>query len=133
MTEADFQRTVIDAAQRFRWRVAHFRPAKTDQGWRTAVAADGQGFPDLVLVRDRVLFVELKTDRGKLTAHQRAWRDAIQDASDASWKAQFDTIKRIETDPATNLAAASLILAPMAFQHLVWRPRDWPAIEKALR
>lgn len=36
------------------------------------------GFPDLVLVRvPEILYVELKTDKGRLTKEQRAWLDAL--------------------------------------------------------
>ncbi len=77
MTEADFQRQIIDLARLHGWKVAHFRPARTEQGWRTPVSADGKGFPDLVLVRGRVLFVELKSAKGRLTYEQHEWLDAL--------------------------------------------------------
>jgi hypothetical protein len=69
--------TVIDLARLLKWRVAHFRPARTAKGWRTPVQADGAGFPDLVLVRDRVIYAELKSETGRLSTDQEAWRDAI--------------------------------------------------------
>lgn len=76
-TEKDFQAQVIALAQLCGWRVAHFRPARTKDGsWRTPVAADGAGFFDLVLMRERVIFCELKTNRGTLTREQHAWREA---------------------------------------------------------
>ena len=74
ITEAQFQQQVIDLAHLNSWRVAHFRPARTDKGWRTPVAADGAGFPDLVLARDGVvIFAELKTERGVLRPEQNVW------------------------------------------------------------
>jgi hypothetical protein len=76
--EKDWQRDVIRLAQTLGWRVAHFRPAKTNQGWRTAVAADGAGFPDLCLVRDRIVFAELKTQKGRVTDDQREWIAALE-------------------------------------------------------
>jgi hypothetical protein len=71
--ERHFQEQVIDLARLYGWRVAHFRPAQTAKGWRTPVSADGKGFPDLVLVRDRVIFAELKGELGRLTSDQRNW------------------------------------------------------------
>ncbi len=81
--EADFQKAIIDAAHLLGYRVAHFRPAMNRRGqWMTAVAADGAGFPDLMMVRPantiggsswRLLFVELKTAKGKVSEAQQAW------------------------------------------------------------
>ena len=107
MTEAQFQRSVIELAQLNGWKVAHFRPAQNSKGnWRTPVAADGKGFPDLVLVKDRVIFAELKTDKGRIRPEQRAWLDAIHTATTGDPPPCDRTI--IETR--------------------VWRPRDWPDI-----
>ena len=35
------------------------------------------GFPDLVLVRDRVVFLELKREQGRVTDTQREWLAAL--------------------------------------------------------
>lgn len=102
VTEAQFQRQVIQLAQMTGWRVAHFRPAQNARGdWRTPVAADGKGFPDLVLVRETVLFVELKVNGNKLAPDQVAWRDALTHAganwhlwTDDDWPAIEQTLKR---------------------------------------
>lgn len=76
--EADFQAAVIDAAYVFGWRVAHFRAARTAKGWRTPVAGNGAGFPDLVLVRPpRLVIAELKSTRGQVTARQQLWLDDL--------------------------------------------------------
>src|SRR5690606_2687191 len=84
--EPAFQRQVLQLARLTGWRSAHFRPGLNKRGeWQTAVAGDGKGFPDLVLIRERVLFVELKTDAGALSPEQRAWRDALLDAG-ADWQ-----------------------------------------------
>ena len=76
--ERDYQATILDAAKLTGWRTAHFRPARTKQGWRTAVGGDGAGFPDLVLVHPGagfVWFVELKRDDNKaLRPDQDEWR-----------------------------------------------------------
>ena len=73
-SEAAFLSWVIDMAHWEGWSVAHFRPGQTERGWRTAVQADGAGFPDLVLARKpRALFAELKSDSGRLSPAQRLW------------------------------------------------------------
>jgi len=82
--EKDWQRDIISLARILGWKVAHFRPAQTSKGWRTAVGADGAGFPDLVLVRDRVVFVELKNEKGRMSLEQLRWQDALQ-AAGAEW------------------------------------------------
>jgi hypothetical protein len=74
MKEADLLSSVIDLAHVYHWRVAHFRPAKTDKGWRTAVQGDGKGFPDLVLVRPpRVVVMELKGKKAVVRNEQLIW------------------------------------------------------------
>jgi hypothetical protein len=78
--EDDWQTDCIRLAHIFGWKVAHFRPARTSQGWRTPVQADGKGFPDLVLVRERVIFAELKADSGKLSDDQQRWLDWLHAA-----------------------------------------------------
>lgn len=86
LTERAFQEQVIDLAHLYGWRVAHFRPAMTSKGWRTPVSADGAGFPDLVAVRrDRILFIELKSAKGKLAEAQTDWIVALGNAGAEVW------------------------------------------------
>jgi VRR-NUC domain len=79
-TESQFQQALIEAAHVLGWKVAHFRPARTAHGWRTPVEADGAGFPDVVLVRERVVFAELKAEKTRVTRDQGRWLDALADA-----------------------------------------------------
>lgn len=79
-SESDFQQTIIQTLHALNWIVAHFRPALTKKGWRTPVSANGKGFPDLVAVRERVLFVELKSSTGRMSAEQKVWRDRLERA-----------------------------------------------------
>jgi hypothetical protein len=81
MTEVELQRAVIDCAHLFGWRVAHFRAARMGDGqWRTPVEGDGAGFPDLVMARERVIFAELKSQRGHLSEPQRQWSTRLVSA-----------------------------------------------------
>lgn len=78
LSEAAFQTTVIGYAQRRGWLVTHFRPARTAKGWATPIEGD-PGFPDLVLARAGVvLFRELKSNTGPITADQRKWHQQLQ-------------------------------------------------------
>lgn len=86
MLEKELQAAVIDCARIFGWRIAHFRSVPVRRGsstvWQTPVQADGAGFPDLVLVRERVLFVELKVGRNVLSTEQTAWINALRTAGE---------------------------------------------------
>lgn len=77
-SEEDFQSWVIDLAHTMGWLVAHFRAARTKTGWRTAVSADGEGFPDLLLTRGAVtIFAETKSETGRLSPQQRVWLQTL--------------------------------------------------------
>jgi len=74
----DLQKAIIELARRLGWRVGHTPPVKTERGWRTPVAADGKGFPDLVLVRERVVWAEVKGDTDRLKREQQDWHTALR-------------------------------------------------------
>lgn len=101
--EADFQEHIIGIAHENGWRVAHFRPVRIQRAngsvyYATPVAADGEGFPDLVLVRDRVLFVEVKRENGILEPLQKEWMKALLTggAEHFTWRpSDLDNIRRI--------------------------------------
>lgn len=102
LRESEFMHQVIDLAHVFGWLVAHFRPARTARGWRTPVSADAAGFPDLVLVRERVLYAELKSDTGKLSAAQEYWLLRLRNAGQvchvwrpADWPAIMTILQEI--------------------------------------
>ena len=112
MTEAQFQRSVIELAQLNGWKVAHFRPAQNGKGaWRTPVAADGAGFPDLVLVKDgRLIFAELKTNTGRVRPEQKSW---------------FDELCMVGLDSAGCHECGGVRIF---YDAVIWRPRDWDDI-----
>jgi hypothetical protein len=102
--EAGFMNTVIEVAQLYGWMVAHFRPSQNKFGeWRTAVQADGKGFPDLFMVRAKTghaMAAELKVGANKPTPEQETWLASM------------------------NAAGIPAFL---------WRPTDWEWIERVLR
>lgn len=63
LTEAQFQRQVTDLAKTLGWRIYH--PVVS----RLSV----KGWPDLVLVRERVLYRELKAANKQTTPEQDDW------------------------------------------------------------
>ena len=85
LTEAEFLGQVTELAAIYGWSWVHFRPARTAHGWRTPVSGPlGAGWPDLVLVRDRVIFAELKADDGRVRPEQ-AEVGAVLAAAGAEW------------------------------------------------
>jgi hypothetical protein len=98
-TEVQFMEQVVELAHLKGWRVCHFRPGRTASGWRTAVSFDAQGWPDLCLVRERVVCAELKSEHGVLSTLQSDWITALEAA-----KAEV----------------------------YVFRPSDWPKVERVL-
>ncbi len=73
MTEEEFHQQVTHLAALYGWRVNHHRPTPTGRtGDRWTTATTVKGWPDLTLWRPgALLFRELKTDTGRLTADQR--------------------------------------------------------------
>ena len=64
MNEADLQNTVLELAHIYGWTTYHTWDSRRSR----------EGFPDLVLVRSpRLMFVELKSATGSLSAHQELW------------------------------------------------------------
>jgi hypothetical protein len=101
-SETEFADAVAEVAHLYGWKLSHFRAARTVHGWRTPVAYDGKGWPDLCLihpVRGLVWFRELKIAKRDLDDHQLQWK---------------------------------LWLAQAGANYDVWRPADWADIVAAL-
>lgn len=95
-SEADWQSTVVALARLRGWMVHHQRPARTRDGWRTAVAYDGAGYPDLTLARDgEVLFLELKTDTGRTSLAQRDWLRELGDHAHIIRPSDWDRLQEL--------------------------------------
>jgi hypothetical protein len=89
MTEKRWMQQLIDTARLCGWYPVH-------QLWPMGTA---HGVPDLVLIRERVVWIEAKTERGKLTPAQAAMIDRLRAAGQ---------------------------------EVHVWRPSDWPTVERML-
>ena len=68
LTEKQFQQQVVELAKILGWRVYHPFLSKWSE----------KGFPDLTMVRSyRLLFVELKAEKGKVSAPQAEWHEGL--------------------------------------------------------
>jgi len=120
LLEKDFTDNVVQLAKTLGWRVAHFRPAQTKQGWRTAMQGD-KGFPDLVLAKaGRVIFAELKSATGKVSKEQQEWLDELTDH-------QFTYPQLI-----IEQSGKTIEIKPGPGEVYVWRPDDIDEIGKVL-
>ena len=71
MKEKDFQAQVIRIAKALGWLIYHTYDSRRSE----------PGFPDLVMVRgDRILYRELKTEKGRLAPHQKIWGEKLSEA-----------------------------------------------------
>jgi len=69
MTEKEFLQQVRDLAKLCGWLVYHTYDSRRSP----------EGFPDLVLVRgDKVIFAELKGEKGRVRPEQRMWLDSLE-------------------------------------------------------
>lgn len=68
LTEREWQGLIVQFARLHGWAVMHHLDSRgTEAGW-----------PDLVLIRPpELLIVELKSERGKVSAAQQNWLDAL--------------------------------------------------------
>jgi hypothetical protein len=69
-TEKAFQADVVRLAESLGWEWYHTHDSRRSPS----------GFPDLVLVRERVVYAELKTESGTLSAEQTHWLNRLKAA-----------------------------------------------------
>jgi len=69
ITEKELLQQVRELASLCGWLVYHTYDSRRSP----------EGFPDLVLVRgDKVIFAELKSEKGRMSPEQRMWLDALE-------------------------------------------------------
>lgn len=79
------QEAIVELAQTLGWRVYH-----TFDSRRSAI-----GFPDLVMVRERVIYAEVKAEGGVLSHAQEAWLGALQAAEQEVYIWEPDQVPEI--------------------------------------
>lgn len=107
MSEKAFQASVVEYARLKGWKVAHHHDSRRQVRPGVLVGdSDAAGLPDLLLCREeRLSFVELKTEKGRLSQAQVDW---------------LTSLERVEAQPGSTVAV------------YLWRPSDWPTIETVL-
>lgn len=85
--EDDFKCWVLDVAKLHGWQRVHYRPAKTNRGYRTPVEGD-KGAPDMLLAKPGRLpiLAELKSDTGTVRPDQKVWAAAIHPDCYRLWR-----------------------------------------------
>jgi len=130
ITEADFQKQVIELAHLFGWKVCEFRKARLKKRgqdtYRTPFGADGMGFPDLVLAREgRLIFIEVKSEKGELSLEQSEWLEVLKATGKCEtfllYPSDFDIIVKILGEGATNEELQAL-RANQALHHVPENP-----------
>lgn len=120
LSEKLFQRQVVELAKIMGWRVYHPFLSKWSE----------RGFPDLTMVRARdrrLLFAELKADKGKLSEHQVEWQELLGAVAfdREAWQATLRTEHfLVPINGARPLPRIEVV---------VWHPRDWDEIQRVLR
>lgn len=66
-TEKQWQAEVVRAARLLGWTAYHTHDSRRSE----------PGWPDLALVRDRLVMAELKTDTGRISPDQQRWLDLL--------------------------------------------------------
>lgn len=113
-SEQAFQLQVLQLAGFYNWLAYHTHDSRRSQ----------PGFPDLVLVRGtELLFVELKTDKGRLRPEQTVWLQALDHVGAA--------VRQLRDEHEEHLGG----LDNGSFvdvEAVVWRPEDFDALHARL-
>lgn len=99
LSEEAFQAQVIELAEVCGWRVIEFEAYRKAARGKFLGEQRSTGWPDLTLIRERVIFRELKAQAGRASADQKEILGLLE-------------------------AAGADVR--------VWRPSDWPEIERTL-
>ena len=134
--EADFQQSVMELAELSGWSTLHVRTSMQQGRYLTATSGTmARGWPDLVLVRgSRLLFVELKGPKGRLTPDQVRVLEVLGQLMVEVPEIPDDfpiPKQRSYLDGVLAGLEKALRQGPRVEVH-VWRPQSWPEIEAVL-
>lgn len=119
ITEKQFEAQVKDLAKVFGWKYYHT--------WRSIHSP--AGFPDCVMVRPpRLIFAELKSEKGKLSPEQQEWLDILRECQINRDGTSVVTL----TDTMVDEGKIPRIYIALPEVYL-WRPNDIDGIVKILQ
>lgn len=102
--EKHVQETIVELAQVFGWRVYHTFDSRRSTG----------GFPDLVLVRDRVVYAEIKRVGEHPRADQLDWLNALARTGAEVYVWTIEDLDEVSSILARRMAGSSSRLVPEA-------------------
>lgn len=113
--ESEFSKWCIEKGHEYGWKIARFHrlPSPNGEQWRTPFGADAKGWLDLVCVRERIFFVELKMRGRKPTAEQANWMEWLRAAGQEVYlwmDNQTDEVERVFEHTATPASIAQMTL-----------------------
>lgn len=130
ISERDFSTQVEDLLNIYHWRWAHFRPARTMKGWRTALSGY-KGFPDYIAVRPpRLIFSELKDEYSEPSPEQEAWLEDFRSCRLAVVNQPLEVEGNKTILPFGLHLIPAVIINPEVY---LWRPKDIDQITLILR
>ena len=93
MSEADWQRRVVDTALRTGWMCHHVPPIEAARGGWFTPEQGHTGFPDWVFARDGVVLIcELKSETGVVEQNQKPWLQHLGDHVQVWRPRDWDTL-----------------------------------------
>lgn len=102
ISEKTFQQQIVTLAKVTGWMVYHTYDSRKSE----------PGFPDLVMVKDgRLIFAEVKTEKGKLTEAQGKWATALMKVRETI------TIRIFGSNVG----------------YFIWKPSNWEEIVECLK
>jgi hypothetical protein len=119
-SEARWQQEIDGALRQFGWRAYHT--------WRSVHSA--AGFPDVCAIKVRgrhmrLLFAELKSERGKVSEAQAEWLCSLKEMADA-----HAALLAFAFPPDAPIPQQ---LARVSVEVYVWRPSQWDRVLEVLR
>ena len=134
LKESDFASWFEDLLDTYGYRWMHPRPGRVKRGGRDVYETDytgHKGFPDYVICHEqkrRLLFVELKSEKGKMSPDQQLWFDTLKEC-----------VKMITLEPVPAVGNKPVRYDKWlgqvipSFEVYVWRPSDRGDIEEVLK